>query len=635
MKSQWLAALLLTFCTVTAMAQRQPNDPLQKLLVSPDRLLRHRAELALSDDQVERIRRVMESAGPKSRELQQRANASRNRLAELLAQEGADADATLEQLDAFLSAERELKRHHLQAMIKIRNELTPAQRQTALGITAPRQGNLPNRNNTPPRPIDSTLTAEGLSDAEAQAAFYQSDEVQTIQLTIAPNDLRRMQAALPERIVVPGSIQWRDVKFDGVGVRYKGNSSANPHQRHKRSFLVKFNEYEAGARFFGLRRVSFDNGVQFGSLFSEPIVTGILSDLGLPTHRCNYARIFLNGQYQGVYVNVERIDKSFLEQHWADPNGALLKADVGGPGGNLQFVGDDPTTYERALEPKSKSAKENYAQLVDFLRVINQTEPSKSASTLETAVELDDFLRVSAVMLFSGAFDQLTGGAPHNYYLYHNTKTDRWRYLPWDLDVGFCETAFGRIQVLNEWHAGWPLPPSGGPNPLMERIVADPALLKRYRQTARTILDKYFEPEQLSAILDANYELIKADLQADPFPHQRVTVPGDRGYDEIVESMKTFMRKRYSSAVAQLENPGPRPEPRRSSGLPPQLAEKVRRIEQRAGEMQARGEPIAPVQALMHRVPPLLQQGKMDDASAVLDEALELVDGKRDESPSR
>lgn len=416
------------------------------------------------------------------------------------------------------------------------------------------------RERPPSRPIDSTLTADDLSDADAQTEFYRMDEVQTIQLQIAPEDMQRLMEALPERIYVRASFQWRDVKLDNVAVRFKGNSSSNPNQRHKRSFLIKFNEYDKDVRFFGLRRVSFDNGVQFGSLFSEPIVTEILRDQGVPTYRTNYARVFLNDEYQGVYVNVERIDESFIQRNLPDPNGALFKADIGGPGGNLQFVSDDPMVYERAFEAESDGAKKARAQLVDFIRMINQTESSEFAAKLESSMELEDFLRVAAVMLFSGAFDQLTGGAPHNYYLYHDAKRDRWRYLPWDLDVGFCESAFGQIQVLDDWDAAWPLAPSGGANPLMERIVADPVLLERYRQVARTILDKYFEPERLCSIIDANYKLIRDDLQSDPFPHQRATVPGDQDYDGIVDSIKAFMRRRYSSALEQLNNPGPRPE---------------------------------------------------------------------------
>lgn len=492
------------------------------------------------------------------------------------------------------------------------------------------------RNSSQVRPIDSTLTADGLDDANAQAEFYRIDEVQTIQLQISPENMQRMLAALPERIYVPASFQWRDVKVDNVAVRLKGNSSSNPHQRHKRSFLVKFNEYEADARFFGLRRVSFDNGVQFGSLFSEPIITRILRDQGLPTHRANYARIFLNGDYLGVYVNVERIDTSFVQQHLPDDNGALFKVDEGGPGSNLQLMNDAPSFYRKTFEPKSDSAKKAYAHLVEFMRRINAAEPDESAAALESSLELDDFLRVSAVMLFSGAFDQLTGGAPHNYYLCYDTRRDRWRYLPWDLDVGFCENAFGRLHVLADWNAAWPLPPTPSPNPLMERIVADPALLQRYRQVARTILKDYFEPTRLCEIIDANYKRIKPDLESDPFPHQRVTVPGDRDYDGIVESIKSFVRKRYTSAVQQLENPSSEADFKRQrqqlavrqGSLPPHLADKIRQLEQRLDTMRNEGQDILPLQSRMRQIPRLLQQGQVDEAERLLDRLLEETSAK-------
>ncbi|MEO2018080.1 MAG: CotH kinase family protein [Fuerstiella sp.] len=778
MKSQWLCVSLLAVCSSIVEAQRQqPGDPLQNLLISPEVLIHHQAEIGLPDRQVELIRALLEKVQPEMHELQQRANSSMGRLAELLSADKVDAEVAVRQLDQFLAIEKEQKLHHLRIMIQLRNELTPAQRQAALKFgrawisdegleqrlkakltrietelqsrakagsppfdavgmmqkfpklmqngrareaellldrvigtlgldmaSTPQPGQAP----TPPRlaekiqqlhlrvrqleqggkdvleihkimqplarliqqgkaqeaeklvaralhltdlnsaaertwppenersrpevrPIDSTLTADGLGDAKAQGEFYRMDEVQTIQLRITSEDMQRLMAALPEQIYVPASFQWRDVTFEKVAVRFKGNSSANPNQSHKRSFLIKFNKYDEDARFYGLRRVAFDNGVQFGSIFSEPIITEILRDQGLPTHRSNYARIFLNDQYQGVYVNVERIDESFIEQNLPDTDGALFKVDEGGPGCNLQFLGDDPSVYKTAFEAKSDSAKRARAQLVDFIRMINQTEPDEFAAALEASMELDDFLRVTAVMLFSGAFDQLTGWGPHNYYLYHDPGHDRWRYLPWDLDVGFCENAFGRINVLADWHAAWPVAPSGRVNPLMERITADPTLLKKYRQVARAILDKYFQPERLCGIIDANYDLIKEDLQSDPFPHQRVTVAGDRGYDGIVESIKTFMRKRYVSAAEQLDNPGPRPEivhrpaGGRNGGLPPRLAEKVHRIEQRAGQMQIDGQDILPIQNLMQRVPPLLQQGKTDEAEQVLNHVLQMV----------
>jgi hypothetical protein len=475
------------------------------------------------------------------------------------------------------------------------------------------------------------------ADGDRLDEYYRADKVQSIHLEITKENRQRMLAALPTRVYVPASFRWRDVSVKKVAVRFKGNSSSNPNQQHKRSYLVKFDKYDDDGRFFGLRRVSFDNGVQFGSLFSEPIITDILRDQGIKTHRCNFAKLYLNGEYIGVYGNVERIDESFIENHLPDPSGQLFKVDEGGPGANLQFIGDDPSAYKRAFEAKSKSAKKRRERLVELIRFINGAEKNGFAEKLESKFEVNDFLKVTAVMLLSGAFDQLTGWNPHNYYLYHNPKNDRWRYLPWDLDVGFTETAFGQIHVLADWNAAWPVPLSGGPSPLLERIVTDPVLLEQYRRAARVILDKYFEPKRLCEVIDAKYALIKDDLETDPFPHRRVTVPSDRSYDDVVASMKDFVRKRHASALKQLEKPGNRPKavrrPRggRPGGFPPQLAAKIQRMQQRVQQMQKNGQDIAPILKLMQKIGPLLQQGKPAEAEKLVNEALKLVGEKPSE----
>jgi hypothetical protein len=166
---------------------------------------------------------------------------------------------------------------------------------------------------------------------------------------------------------------------------------------------------------------------------------------------------------------------------------------------------------------------------------------------------------------------------------------------------------------------------------LLERIVADLALLQRYRNEVRVILDQSFEPQRLCEIIDAKYELIKQDLNTDPFPHQRVTVPTDRSYDDIVASIKEFVRRRHATAVEQLEHPGPRPEivhrqpDGGPGGLPPQLARAIGRIEQRARQLQRNGQDVTPIAKLMQRLGPLIQQGKRAEAEKVIQQALKLV----------
>ena len=391
--------------------------------------------------------------------------------------------------------------------------------------------------------------------------FYRSGMVQEIHLQVTDEDLARMQEALPKRIYVPATFRWGKQTLDNVGVRYKGNSSSKPRQRHKRSFLIKFNEFKKGRTFLGLKRVALDNGVQFGSLFSEQLITGILHKLEITASRCNFAKLFLNDRFHGVYVNVERIDSVFLKTHFADASGALYKVDEGGPGGDLRPFPPRPRGNNQrwhAFEPKSKSARPDARDVLELISKINHTPPPDFATILQDSIDVDAFLQTMAVMLFAGAFDQLTGWNPHNYYLYHEPKADRWHYLPWDLDVGFADNAFRRLPVIAGWNAAWPIP-GGPPRPLIERIVDDPRLLVRYRCLADRILEDHFHPKVLLPRIDALYERVRDDLADDPFPHRRATNPEDRDFNTIVTSIKNFVRLRYKTARSQLDDPGNRP----------------------------------------------------------------------------
>ncbi|HOK78679.1 MAG TPA: CotH kinase family protein [Verrucomicrobiota bacterium] len=407
----------------------------------------------------------------------------------------------------------------------------------------------------------SVVWAAGLGSStggDGSELFYAPDKVQTIYLEIASDDLDRMHRALPERIYVAGSFRWNDQSLYPVGIRYRGGSSSMPESPYKRSFLVAFSEFKKGQRFLGLRNAALDNGIQFGSLFSECLITEVLRGVGVKASRCNHARVHLNGKPAGVFVNVERIDKSFLERHFGTATGVLFKVDESGPGADLRYVGSDPMLYRKAFELHLGSENPAFAALVELIRVIN--DPAVSAAELSRYMDMESFVKTTAVMLFAGAFDQYTGWGPHNYYLYLNPRDGRWTYIPWDLDVGFADNAFGRVPVLEGWHAAWPAPVPG--RPLMERLVSDPGLLEQYRRQARSILETWFRPETLIPKLRAKYDQIRPALADDPYPARRATVPSDTGYSDILVSMEEFIRKRYVLAKQQLDSPGPRPAPK-------------------------------------------------------------------------
>ena len=407
----------------------------------------------------------------------------------------------------------------------------------------------------------ATLIAsvELIAADQSPGDFFDPAIVQEIRVDIAASDLKRLADALPKRISVPAVFRWNDQTLTNVAVRYKGNSSSARGSTHKRSFLFDFAELQRGQRFLGLRHVALDNAIQFGSLFSERLITEILAGEGIKASRCNYARLFLNDRFLGIYVNVERIDKDFLQHHFGTDKGALFKVDEGGPGADLRFLGDNPDSYRRAFELHAGRERESYEALVDFVRIVNA--PGTMETDLRRILDVPAFIKTTAIMLFAGAFDQYTGWNAHNYYLHQTPSDKRWTYLPWDLDVGFSERAFDRIAVLEDWNAAWPAPVPD--HVLMERLVSDPKLLHEYREQAQLILEKWFRPEILIPKLRALHAQIRDDLAKDPFPARRATTPRNENYEDILASMEMFIRKRYESARVQLASPGKRPTPAR------------------------------------------------------------------------
>jgi len=386
--------------------------------------------------------------------------------------------------------------------------------------------------------------AQGPNRTDRQDELYDPDVVQDIQLAIAQADLDAMAAALPdEEIYVPATLTWNDVTLEDVGVKFKGNSSRGT---FKRGYLIKMHEYR-DQRFLGLRRVALDNGIQFGSLFSERVLDDILRAEGVVASRANYARLTINGTFMGVFVNVERIDKPFLKSNFEDDEGNLYKCDLGGPGARLEVAGSDPAAYLQAFEAQTN--EETGADGSDLL-ALAQTLRDGSIEEVAAAVDLDAFVRLLPVMMLGGAFDQYTGFNAHNYYLYDDPATGKWTYLAHDLDVGFADNAFGMVQVIDGWNAATPRPVS--PLPLVDRVLDDPEQLARYRELARADLELYFTPQAIAARLDALYAQIAGDLARDPNPAVRVTNPNVVGYPAILDDLKAFAQRRYDTANSEL-----------------------------------------------------------------------------------
>ena len=123
MKLMILTALLFK----TLAAQPSPEDPLRDVLFPPEVVMQHQQAVGLSDEQKNSLKVEVRQAQLKFTELQWTLQDEMERLSALLKQSKVDEKQAALQLDKVLAAEREIKRAQLMLLIRIKNDLTPAQ----------------------------------------------------------------------------------------------------------------------------------------------------------------------------------------------------------------------------------------------------------------------------------------------------------------------------------------------------------------------------------------------------------------------------------------------------------------------------------------------------------------------------
>jgi Spy/CpxP family protein refolding chaperone len=108
-------------------AQQPPEDPLRDVMFPPEAVMQHQQAVGLSDEQKNNLKVEVRQAQLRFTELLWTLQDEMERLVSLLKQSKVDEKQAASQLDKVLAAEREIKRAQLMLLIRIKNNLTPAQ----------------------------------------------------------------------------------------------------------------------------------------------------------------------------------------------------------------------------------------------------------------------------------------------------------------------------------------------------------------------------------------------------------------------------------------------------------------------------------------------------------------------------
>lgn len=360
--------------------------------------------------------------------------------------------------------------------------------------------------------------------------FYNRDTIQVIELFFSfSNWDAQLDANEPtETYIYADSVRINGQSFDSCGVRYKGNSSYNP-SNQKNPLRIELNTIKSNQDYQGITDIKLSNDYKDPSMIREILSYQILENY-MDCPSSNFARVYINGQYRGVYTNNQSINDDFNQEHYYHSDDTYFKCNpVGGagPGGgtspDLKYLGTDSSSYFNGYELQSTYG---WNRLVNLCNVLNN-----DFQNIENALDIDRAIWMLAFNNVLVNLDSYSGAFRQNYYL---SWDNNGRFVPtvWDLNMSFGGFPGGTGSGTFTPSSLDPFSNATSNNhPLIKQIMANPLYKRMYMAHVRTMVQEMFASGQYETWAQNLMALADSSIQADPYKFYT--------YNQFVNSLTT------------------------------------------------------------------------------------------------
>jgi spore coat protein CotH len=321
-----------------------------------------------------------------------------------------------------------------------------------------------------------------------------------------------------EFVYVHADLEFAGQTIKNVGVRYKGNGTwMNSQGTLKHSMKIDFNHFVDGQKFAGLGKLNLHNNIIDPSFMNEPLSHKLYRDAGVPAPRTSYARVYISApgrhdhEYFGLYSIVEDVDRHFEKEILGTKDGAIFKPVTPDLFGDM---GDDWAKYKQTYDPKTDLLAAQTKRVIDFSRLVTRADDAEFAAKVGDYLDLDEFSRYMAVTVWLSTLDSILGMG-QNFYVYLDPRTNKFKFLPWDLDHSFGHFVMGggedereELSIRHPWK---------GENRFLERVFKVEAFRKLYLKRFEEFNKTIFVPQRFSKQVDQFAAAIKPAVRAESF----------------------------------------------------------------------------------------------------------------------
>ena len=264
--------------------------------------------------------------------------------------------------------------------------------------------------------------------------FFNPDVLQEVRLQI--HDWGRLKDHFSEDTYYPANLDWRGVVVQNLGVRSRGRSSRSP---IKPSLHLDMNHYQ-DQTFLGIKGFNLKANDEDASFLKERLSMLMFQRMGLPASRETHARLYINGQYAGLYLIVEEVHKDYLMRNFGEDKGYLYGYNPPEDRYQFEYLGPDPNSYSPLpFEPKTHETDPDPKPLEAMIRTINQASDSDFPSAIAEYLDLKMFVTHVAIETFVADLDCILGDrlGMDNFYLYRFRGKNLSQFIAWDKDQAF------------------------------------------------------------------------------------------------------------------------------------------------------------------------------------------------------
>lgn len=228
--------------------------------------------------------------------------------------------------------------------------------------------------------------------------------------------------------------------FDGrpyaAEVRVHGKTSTN---YPKVSYVLELTDEELQVDDWGgtvnhlLLITTFDDNSYVRQKFTYDLWNAMSEAWGLNRlgPRSWFTVVYINGEYHGLYVVVERPDDEHLRHRDFDGDANLYKAiDADANFALTDALGEPKTTLHQGYEKREGTPEDDFTDLEAWVSFVGSSPADTIIREADDWFELDEFIDWYLLVHYTVAEDSKS----KNCYLYHDPETGRFRYSPWDFN---------------------------------------------------------------------------------------------------------------------------------------------------------------------------------------------------------